>query len=425
MLLTYNHTAYDEDGNALVSIAANIRCDFLSSHYGSIQKGIIGDFTLINENNCFIANPDKRLISKSAEMYLPILKNIENTGKSKGSFQFKLDGKNMLIVYAVSANTNWKYIVTIPIIDMLGQIYDIQKYFVLVSVFIAILMIPVSYLIAGSLYKPLGKLVFAMNNIEKGNLDTSINDSRKDEYQEVFQGFNDMVKKLRGLIEDLSNEKISKKEAEINLLQAQINPHFLYNTLDSIYSISVVKNVDSISQLVSALSRFFRISLSGGKAEIFLKEEIDIINSYLTIQNIRFNNKIICDINIPEEYQNAIVPKLFLQPIVENAIYHGIEMKKGQGHLWINCSPTDAGLDMYVKDDGVGISEDKLELIQNSINNENGESADNKNFALKTLNKQLILKYGNFYGIKIESTLGEGTMVAISIPLIKELSCIK
>jgi two-component system sensor histidine kinase YesM len=325
----------------------------------------------------------------------------------------------MFVAYAVSDYTKWKYIAVIPMTAILGQIYSIQKNFIFVIIIMIVLMIPISFLIAGSLYKPLAKLVFAMNNIEKGNLDTSINDTRKDEYQEVFQGFNDMVKKLNGIIEDLSNEKSLNKEAEIKLLQAQINPHFLYNTLDSIYSISVVKNVDIISKMVSALSRFFRISLSGGKAEIYLKEEIAIINSYLTIQNIRFNNKIICDISIPDEYMNAVVPKLCLQPIVENAIYHGIEMKKGEGHLRIYCVDTESGIDIHVKDDGLGISKDKLTLIQNSIGNESNDSKDSKNFALKNLNKQLALKYGIPYGIKIESTPGEGTMVTLSIPLIR------
>ncbi|MDR0452092.1 MAG: sensor histidine kinase, partial [Treponema sp.] len=303
----------------------------------------------------------------------------------------------------------------IPAVDVLGQIYDRQRDFGLAVVLVTLLVIPFCYFVTGTLYRPLEKLVRAMQEIENGNINVRINDQRKDEYQKVYTGFNSMAEKLANLINDLSNEKSLKKEAEINLLQAQINPHFLYNTLDSIYSIAMVYKVKEISQMVAALSRFFKVSLSGGKSEVPLREALEIAKSYLIIQNIRFDNKIDYEISVPEEFLKITVPKLLLQPIVENSVYHGMERKKGRGRLSISCRASENVLHIDIRDDGIGISEEKLAVLKKSIYS--GSAGDSKGFALKNLNDQIVLKYGQGYGLNIESSQGTGTVVTVSIPV--------
>jgi two-component system, sensor histidine kinase YesM len=275
-----------------------------------------------------------------------------------------------------------------------------------------------TYLLSYIFYNPLKKIVSAMQMIENRNLDVRINDNRADEYHKVYKGFNNMVTELNSLIRDLVNEKILKKEAQIKLLQAQINPHFLYNTLESIHSIAKIKKVDEISSMVSALSKFFRISLSGGKDDVTLSEAIELVLNYLTIQNIRFNGKIDYQINIPEELRKAIVPKLILQPVAENSIYHGIEQKKGIGILIISALSQKGEMELIIEDNGIGINEKNLLELRNSI--ENGSFEDSRNFALKNLNRQIKLKYGINYGLKIESVEGNGTSVHIKLPIIYE-----
>jgi two-component system sensor histidine kinase YesM len=413
-LLTYTTDIRDNNTIPSVSMAVNVQVDFLINQYSNIQKGIPGDFMLIDENGTFIACNNKELIGQKAENYAAVINTINGLNTQTGSFEIRMNKTNFFAVYEISEYTNWKYIVLIPSVEVFRQIYNIRIYFIFTIIIVSLLMLPICILISRTLYKPLEKLVFAMQRVETGYLEVRINDQRRDEYQKVYKGFNNMAEELKHLIEDLSNEKALNKQSEINLMQAQINPHFLYNTLDSIYSIAMVYKVDEIARIVSALSKFFRISLSGGKSDIPLKEALDIGRNYLTIQNIRFNNKIEYEISIPEKYMEIPVPKLLFQPIIENSVYHGMERKKGKGHLSITCTEANRILNIHIQDDGVGIPEDRLNALKESIYRE--KEGDSKNFALRNINKQLVLKYGPDFGLSIESEYGVGTRVTISIP---------
>ena len=417
-LLTFTQDIRGEEGTILLCLAANVRFDFLSDYYSRVQRGIPGDFMIIDRKGNFVANSSAAQNSDNT-INNSILAAIENSHRLSGSFETRINDREYLAVYSRSAYTMWNYVVLIPDTDIFGQIYSIRRFFIFVIIVITVLTIPFCSMIAGALYNPLENLVLAMQNVKNGNLDTAISDPRRDEYQKVYEGFNLMLAELKQLIDDLSNEKSLNKQAEINLIQAQINPHFLYNTLDSIYSIAVIHKVDEISNMASALSKFFRVSLSGGKTDTTLKEALEIAKSYLTIQNIRFGNKIKYEVSIPEPCLDIVVPKLLLQPIVENSIYHGLEKKKGKGRLSISCKEYEETVSIYVDDDGVGIPEDKLEELKKTL--DGGE--DREHFALKTINKQLILKYGKKYGLTIESREGYGTRVTISLPRPREEAC--
>lgn len=415
-LITFNKLLEDEQGKIDAVLAINVNENFISDYYNRIQKGIPGNFVAMDKAGYIVAFSDKNLIGSKIDEYSILNDKINKSKNSSGSFFLKLENEDKFVVYSISKYTQWKYIVIISASQILGKIYEGQKFLYIIIFVSALCIFGITFILSSSFYKPLEKLVFAMQKIENRNLEARIDDKRKDEYQKVYEGFNNMAGELKGLISDLSNEKILKKEAEIKLLQAQLNPHFLYNTLDSIYSIATIKKVDEISQMVSALSKFFRISLSGGKNTVTLRESLDLVISYLTIQNIRFKGKINYEIKVPEELMQFKVPKLILQPIVENSIYHGIERKKGAGHLIIFGESDGEIIKLSVEDNGVGIAENKLEELRNSILRDSFE--DSKNFALKNLNRQLKLKYGQEYGLNIQSILGEGTYVTVVIPIV-------
>lgn len=416
-LVTYNKALKDENGNTIAVLAVNVSENFLSEYYNKIQKGIPGDFVIIDKNEDIVAYSDKNITGNKIDKYAELSSRINKLNNENGSFFLKIDNQDQFVVYSVSNYTKWRYIVIIPATEILGKVYEVQKFLFIIISITAMLIFAITFLLANNFYKPIEKLVYAMQKIENRNLDVRIDDKRRDEYQKVYKGFNDMVSELKSLIKDLTNEKILKKEAEIKLLQAQINPHFLYNTLDSIYSIARINKVDEISQMVSALSKFFRISLSGGKDTVTLREAIDLIISYLTIQNIRFKGKISFDVSVPDELIQCKVPKLILQPIVENSIYHGIERRKDAGKLNVSAQAKGEVLELYVEDNGVGIEENELNELRNSIESENFE--DSKNFALKNLNRQLKLRYGHEYGVRIESKLGIGTCVTVTLPIVQ------
>jgi two-component system sensor histidine kinase YesM len=423
-LLTFVTDIYNDDDGVGIRMATNIKADFLSDFYNRVQKGIPGTFMVLGNDGNVLVNSDPELTLQNSGLNLSMHQKLKNEKKQSGNFEIDIGGERYFAIYAISSNTLWNYVLLVPSMEIYGQIYDMKKYFILVMSAIMLLMIPVCFFITGFLYKPLEKLVLAMQEMEKGNLAIKIDDRRRDEYQKVYNGFNEMTRKLTSLLTDLSNEKVANKQLEINLLQAQINPHFLYNTLDSIYSIAILHKVDTISRMVAALSKFFRVSLSGGKTDVLLSDCLDIVKSYLTIQNIRFDNKIKYTVSIADEYMQITVPKLLLQPIVENSVFHGIEQKKGYCHLDISCLPLPgrSDLQIFVKDDGIGIPENKLNLIRQSMSDDTADAVDadggGENYALKNLNRQLMMKYGKKYGLSIESVFGKGTTVTIKVPML-------
>lgn len=418
-LITCDEIIRDGKGNLEAVLAINVDGNFISDNFNKIQTGTLGEIIAMDRDGNLVAHSDKHMAGEKPGRYKEINKIITDSNRKNGSFFQKQDKDNDFIIYAVSDYTQWRYVVIIPASQVLGQVLsEIQKFLMAVISIAVLLVLIITYLLSYIFYKPLEKLVSAMQKIENRNLDVRIDDRRGDEYHRVYKGFNDMVTELNSLIKDLINEKILKKEAEIKLLQAQINPHFLYNTLESIHSIAKIKKVDEISLMVSALSKFFRISLSGGKDVVTLKEAVDLVMNYLTIQNTRFNGKIDYRINIPEELMAYIVPKLILQPVVENSIYHGIEKKKGEGMLAISGQSLDGDLLLTVEDNGIGIPENNLTELRKSLESDNFDGS--KNFALKNLNLQIKLKYGYNYGVNIDSTAGEGTRVFIRLPITVE-----
>lgn len=415
-LITFNKVLKSDSNSTVAVLAVNVSENFVSDFYNKIQKGIPGNFVVMDRNQIVVAYSDKKVIGTKLDKYAALNSRIEKLKSDNGSFFLKIDNQEQFVVYSISNYTKWRYIVIIPASNILGKVYEIQKFLFIILSVTALFIFGITFLLSYIFYKPLEKLVSAMQKIENRNLDVRIDDKRRDEYQKVYRGFNDMASELKNVIKDLTNEKILKKEAEIKLLQAQINPHFLYNTLESIHSIAKIKKVEEISSMVSALSKFFRISLSGGKDVVTLREAIELVINYLTIQNIRFKGKVEYKINVPEELLGCMVPKLILQPVVENAIYHGIERKKEKGELTISGEAQNGFLQIVVEDNGVGMTEDNLRDLRHSLQCDSFEDA--RNFALKNINRQIKLKYGVEYGIRIDSIYGKGTNVFIKLPMI-------
>ena len=414
-LVTYNKVLNDDEGKLAGILAVNVDESLINDTFSKVLSGTAGEVAVIDMTGGVISYSDKSLVGKQTERYNEINRKISGYNKKSGAFFQRWDRENDFVIYSISNFTGWRYIVLIPATQVLGKVMEIQD-FVLLVISIAVLFVfGITSLLSYIFYKPLEKLVCAMQKIENRNLDVRINDKRQDEYQKVYSGFNNMVTELKYLIKDLTNEKVLKREADIKLLQAQINPHFLYNTLESIHSIAKIKKVDEISSMVAALSKFFRISLSGGKDMVPLKDAIELVINYLTIQNIRFNGKIRYRVSVPEEMKGIVVPKLILQPIVENSIYHGIEKKRGEGEVIISGFLENEWLFLVVEDNGIGICESDLAEVKRSLQDIN--FLDSKNFALKNLNQQIKLNYGSDYGIDIHSIPGEGTCVLIKLPL--------
>lgn len=237
----------------------------------------------------------------------------------------------------------------------------------------------------------------------RGGEAPTIEDSGKDdEVAVISKEFQKVVKENEELMINLYKSLYKEKEAELTALQAQINPHFLYNTLDSIFWMAQEYNADDIGRMAVKLSKVFRLSLNRGEPVCLLKSELELVNNYLCIQNMRYDNKFHVNFDVPDELLERRIIKLILQPIIENAIIHGLERKIGTGHINVAISEEMGDIVMIISDDGIGFEQDP-------------DNPLGKGYALRNVNERIRLYYGEKYGIQIESHVNVGTTVTVLI----------
>lgn len=274
-----------------------------------------------------------------------------------------------------------------------------------------------AWAISRSIYIPIKRLHDVTSTITKNDLQVLVTRENADEITELGINFNIMIGKIRELLDAKMKEQESLKKAELRALQAQINPHFLYNTLDTIIWMAETQQTDQVVQLVSALSSFFRISLSKGQDWITIGEEVERTHSYLTIQKMRYRDILDFHIEVDAAVANNTILKLILQPLVENALYHGIKNKRSGGMISVRASQNgDGEIVLEVEDNGVGMTQDKLERVRAQISEDSEEIRLETGFGIDNVNKRIRLYYGRQYGLSIASEYQVGTCVTLVIP---------
>ena len=218
----------------------------------------------------------------------------------------------------------------------------------------------------------------------------------------------------RPIEEQVRAEQERLRRAEFELLQAQINPHFLYNTLDAIVWSAESKDEEKVIRMTRSLSDFFRGSLSKGRKDISIKEELVHVRSYLQIQQIRYQDILTYKIDIDDKYMECLIPKITLQPLVENALYHGIKNRRGGGCISLSAKDCDNGFIICVEDDGAGMDEERLKKVVKSLTDRGPEETEI--YGLYNVNERIQLDFGREYGISIQSEHNKGTSVYINLP---------
>ncbi len=284
-----------------------------------------------------------------------------------------------------------------------------------------VLAIISTWLISESIYAPIKKLQNITKTIADKDLEALINPDNKDEIAQLGRSFNAMVGRIRELLDYKLKEQDNLKKYELKMLQVQINPHFLYNTLDSIIWMARDNQNAQVIEMVSALSNFFRVTLSKGKDWIKIQEEIEHVRSYLSIQKMRYQDILDFYIEVDEAILTGTILNLTLQPLVENAIYHGIKNKRNGGTIWVRGSLKSADLISFeVEDDGIGFSADRLAEVRASLADDKSPVEVNENgFGINNVNKRIKLYYGEQYGLSIESEHLKGTRISLLIPLVR------
>lgn len=274
-----------------------------------------------------------------------------------------------------------------------------------------------SYLIPLSITRPFKELSQVTDEIAKGNLSVRANVNTGAEATALSNSMNTMIDKINELLEQVTTEQIRLRKAEFELLQAQINPHFLYNTLDAIIWLAEAGEQKRVVGMVRNLSDFFRTSLNRGKDINSIKEEMLHVKSYLEIQHVRYQDILSYDIEVPESLYIYSIPKITIQPLVENALYHGIKNKRGMGHISIRGQAGEKDFTITVTDDGIGIDETRLMQVQSGIQNKVLTGKDF--YGLYNVCERIRLNFGEEYGIFIESVYGEGTSVRVILPYVE------
>lgn len=241
-----------------------------------------------------------------------------------------------------------------------------------------------------------------------------------DELSVLNTSFNQMVEKIGNLVEDIRVEQLNLRAMELKLLQAQINPHFLYNTLDAIIWLAEAGEKAQVVRMVSSLSDFFRTTLSKGRDDISVEEEETHIRSYLEIQQFRYRDILEYEIRIPEKMHHCRILKLTLQPLVENALYHGIKNKRGLGHILVTGKMEGEKMIFSVSDDGIGMDPDRLKKVRRIIAGELADENPSSGFGLFNVEQRIKLNCGTEYGLVIDSVYGRGTTVQVMIPIVKK-----
>ena len=332
------------------------------------------------------------------------------TNKVKGNSYIKT--KNYSIFYYKVADNTLLTMKIIPnefIIKGAKSTLNISILIMLISLILCVL---IAITIAYGTTKPIRRLSKSMKGIKDNQLISFIPTGRIDEIGVLEQSYSFMIEKIKDLIENEYKIKMEKRTAQLKALQAQINPHFLNNSLQLIGGIAIAKNVPEIYTIIKAISNMFFYSIKINEELVPLEEEILHIKDYLLIQQLRFTDRIDIELNIDESLNQYVLPKLIIQPIVENAFRHGLEKKAGLWKLSINALRIDDNINIIIEDNGVGIDNARLQQINNKLdNNLNNIFDTSQSMGLKNVDARLKLYFGNEYGIKINSNEITGTKV--------------
>ena len=387
----------DYQGNSLGVLVINLRYCFIGDYIEDLNLGEQGYIYMLNVEDELIYHEDAAYLKDEDKK-----RELINIYRKGDSYNKKL---KQLSYHTKVENTNW---ILIGILS-LDNLRMLEKQ-VLELVMITGLLIFVSILVSGSFFanrisRPLENLEKTMEEIEDLK---EVQVDRGGFYETILlaESYNKMLRRIRELMEELKEKEKSLGRLEINALISQINPHFLYNTLDTIVWMAEFNENDKVIDMTKSLAKFFRLSLNKGRELVTIEEEIEHIKEYLYIQKVRYEEKLEYVIDVDQSILKEYIPKIMLQPIVENSIYHGIKYIEGKGHIWIEVQDKGDKIVLRVVDDGIGFDKD-----DQTPNRETRLSG----IGLQNVEKRIKLYYGEEYGIKITSQKGCGCSVELTI----------
>lgn len=398
------------DGNPIGFIFVGINHQTIQNKYLDNLYDKDHGILILDEEGNPLLSAGKTLHDES----LSIIKQA-NT-REAGSWVENIQNEDLLLTSGHTDN-GWQIIYAVPMHLLTRELESIKWLSILMILAGILLSIPLSMMFSAYVTAPIKKLLRSMRRFQSGNFDEKVEINSRDEIGMLGQGYNKMVASIKELVNETYVLRLREKEAELKALQSQINPHFLYNMLDTIFWEAERAKQPHISEMVISLSRLFRLSLNQGKTFTSLGKEKQLIQHYLTLQSMRFKDKLTYRIDIPEELDHYVILKLCLQPFIENALVHGIERKRGDGHVHVNGILRDGYLIFTIEDNGSGMSAETLQaLIRVKEEPDVNTSLETSGYAIQNVIQRLQHYYQSDYELNMESEPGIGTRVTLTIP---------
>jgi two-component system sensor histidine kinase YesM len=400
------HGARDDAGIGLILVDLNY--DVIARLCRDIQLGKSGYVFILNGAGEIVYHPRQQLIygRLKSERISEVL------ALNGGSLKTTIDGRDVLYTTTSSEQTGWTIVAVSYLDELFGSSRQTEYYFLMLSLLAFVAAIGVASVLARNFSRPIESLRRSMQEVESGNFDIDITVNASNEISQLAHDCDIAVKKVRDLIEQNRQEQELKRRLELRALQGQINPHFLYNTLDSIiWMIELGENERAIS-MTSSLARFFRLGVSRGSETITLRTEIEYVETYLAIQKQRYQDKLSYELSFAPGLYDRTIPKLLIQPLVENAIYHGIKNMAGPGLIRIIGDLEKDAIVIRICDNGVGMPPEQLEALKEG----KIEPSRNRGVGVRNVQERIRLYFGPGYGVEFQSAPGEGTTASVRIP---------
>jgi len=397
------------NGRLLGVMVASIDINFIGLFTNRLQEGLRTNFTIVDQHNRIIYHANSQLIGRSFHDIMPFR-------DEKGITQAW--GEDYLVVRSPFEELPWTTYLYTPLSEISAEGAILKQNMFILAGLILVFASFTSIFLSTVIARPIKKLMRNITLVEKGLFDNLPVIDSNDEIGELSRRFNRMSSELKQLVSRIQKEEKEKAMAEIRALQSQINPHFLYNTLGSVKWIASMQKADKIVEMTEALISILRYTAKLESSMVTLREEIDNIRNYIIIQNVRYYNRIQLQIQVDDSLLGSRMPKLILQPIVENAIFHGFAELEDEGIITVRAHRYDEGIQIEISDNGAGIDPATAEWLNRELRS--AENIQTSGIGLPNVQRRIQLHYGDRYGIGFHSAQGQGTTFVITLPDIQD-----
>lgn len=403
--------------STMMETAGYMQFDFTLEDIGRIMNRINRE----ENGSFFLLDQERRVVFASQPIDEGVLEHVVGQPETAPHAPqiVKLNQQNKILVRHPVGKMGWTVVGYVPVSQLVSGIANVRNSMILIGLVCIVLAIMITTTISHRMTRPIYKLIGLIRRVEAEDFQIRYDDPPRNEIGQLIRSFVRMSGRLDETIRHLYQAEIVRKDSELRTLKSQINPHFLFNTLETIKMKAEIDEADATVDMITALGKLVKSSLHAGKDFMTLREEQAYLLNYFYIQRNRYGSRFEMTMDVDEELMDLYIPRMLIQPLVENAFYHGLEMKQGRGRLSVAVSKEEEAVKIVVADDGLGISPERLQQIRSRLDGGTLKPSDgDDNIGLANVSARIELYFGSPYAMQIESKPGEGTEITLLLPAI-------